>query len=416
MPASSVAGRPKQSLRLLHVNAGNLYGGVETLLVTLARFRHLCPEMEPHFALCYEGRLSSELKALGVPVYFLGNARFSRPWTVWRARRRLRKLLQAQDFDVVCHMPWSLAAFGPAVRSGGQKLVFWAHNDYQGRHWLERAARRTAPDLAISNSRFVGDSLRNLFPDVQPALLFYPVSLAQPPEAAGWRESARQELGVTGGSVVIIQVSRFEAWKGHLLHVQALAQLKGIPDWVCWMVGGPQYSGEARHFQAVQRAVNELGIADRVRFLGQRSDVPRLLAGADIFCQPNQGPEPFGIVFVEALLAGRPVVTTAMGGALEIVDESCGRLVEPGNAAKLAAALRRLIESGELRSRLGQAGPARARQLCDPSQQILRLRDLVRNVSVDSPGSPRRSAVPGRLQTKRVSDEEVRVDESGTPR
>ena len=56
----------------------------------------------------------------------------------------------------------------------------------------------------------------------------------------------------------------------------------------------------------------------------QRDDVPRLLAAADIFCQPNLGPEPFGIGFVEALSAGLPVITTATGGALEIVDGDCG--------------------------------------------------------------------------------------------
>src|SRR5690242_8131292 len=89
------------SLRVLHVDAGNLYGGVETILVTLARLRHLCPTMEPHFALCHAGRLSRELTEAGVPVYLLGGVRISRPWTVWRARRRLREILRRQRFDMV---------------------------------------------------------------------------------------------------------------------------------------------------------------------------------------------------------------------------------------------------------------------------------------------------------------------------
>ena len=67
-----------------------------------------------------------------------------------------------------------------------------------------------------------------------------------------------------------------------------------------------------------------------MRWLGQRRDVPELLAAADIYCQPNVGAEPFGIVFVEALYTGLPVVTTALGGALEIIDASCGVLVPPG--------------------------------------------------------------------------------------
>ena len=69
-----------------------------------------------------------------------------------------------------------------------------------------------------------------------------------------------------------------------------------------------------------------------MRFLGQREDVPRLMAAADVFCQPNTGPEPFGIVLVEALYAGLPVVTSGFGGAAEIVDQTCGVLTAPGDA------------------------------------------------------------------------------------
>jgi glycosyltransferase involved in cell wall biosynthesis len=143
------------------------------------------------------------------------------------------------------------------------------------------------------------------------------------------------------------------------------------------MVGGPQRAKEEDYFRRLQETARELGIADRVRFLGQRSDVPELLAAADIFCQPNQGPEPFGLVFIEALHAGRPIVTTALGGPVEIVDESCGLLAEPDNPAALSAALRRLIQAPELRERLGRSGPRRASKLCDPATQLKELHRLL---------------------------------------
>ena len=60
-----------QPLRVLHVNAGNLYGGVETLLTTLANSRDLCPDMEPHFAFCYEGRSRREIDASGDALHLL---------------------------------------------------------------------------------------------------------------------------------------------------------------------------------------------------------------------------------------------------------------------------------------------------------------------------------------------------------
>ena len=64
-----------------------------------------------------------------------------------------------------------------------------------------------------------------------------------------------------------------------------------------------------------------------------------VLGAADIFCQLNASPEPFGIVLVEALAAGLPVVTAASGGACEVVDESCGELVAPGDSRALARVL-----------------------------------------------------------------------------
>ena len=68
----------EEKVKVLHIYAGNLFGGVETLLITLARQRELCPQMQPHFALCFEGKLATELDATGVPVHWLGNVRVSR--------------------------------------------------------------------------------------------------------------------------------------------------------------------------------------------------------------------------------------------------------------------------------------------------------------------------------------------------
>jgi glycosyltransferase involved in cell wall biosynthesis len=80
------------------------------------------------------------------------------------------------------------------------------------------------------------------------------------------------------------------------------------------------------------------------------------------------------------MYAGLPVVATALGGATEVVDASCGLLVPPGDAPALAAALRRMIEDPVERRRLGAAGPARAHALCDPGAQIGRLRELLRAI------------------------------------
>ena len=85
------------------------------------------------------------------------------------------------------------------------------------------------------------------------------------------------------------------------------------------------------------------------------------------------GPEPFGIVFIEALSAGLPVVTTEIGAAPEIVDEECGMLVPKENVAALASALRTLLSDETTRVGLGRKGPDRAAALCDPASSATHL-------------------------------------------
>ncbi len=276
-------GTTAKSIRVLHVNSGNLYGGVESILVTLARFRDLCPSMETHFALCYEGRLSRELQASGAPVHFLGGVRFSRPWTVLRARRQLESLLDREQFDVViCHMPWNLAVFSPAVRGKNVRLAFWAHSFHDGKNWIERLARRTSPDFAIANSRFTQGSLGNLFPTVKSEVIYPPVPLVQATDASKWRREVREELGVGDEEVVIAQVSRFDKCKGHQIHLEALACLKSNPSWFCVFVGGAQTQEEADYRRSLGNLADANGLQRRVKFLGERTDIARLLAGADI--------------------------------------------------------------------------------------------------------------------------------------
>ena len=191
------------------------------------------------------------------------------------------------------------------------------------------------------------------------------------------RLATREETSTPVDSVVIIQVSRMEPWKGHRLHLEALRRLKDLPGWTCWLVGGPQRPVEMQYLDDLKATAARYGIADRVCFLGQRQDVGRLLHAADVFCQPNVGPEPFGQVFVEALSAGLPIVTTAIGGGLEIVDSSCGLLTRPNDPVALADALRRFVTDSVFRSRLSDAAPARAKELCEPFRQLQRLAEAI---------------------------------------
>jgi glycosyltransferase involved in cell wall biosynthesis len=183
-----------------------------------------------------------------------------------------------------------------------------------------------------------------------------------------------------------------EPGKGHALLLEALARLGRDAAWECLVVGGTQRPEERAYVERLRAQAARWGLADRVRFLGQRADIPRLLTGADIFCHPNVVPEGFGIVFVEAMYAGLPVLTTDMGGAREIVDETCGARVEP-RADALAEVLARWVADPGARQALGRAGRQRAERLYLPSLRVRLLEDALelsaRPASPPGASSPR---------------------------
>jgi glycosyltransferase involved in cell wall biosynthesis len=367
-------------VRILHVYSGNLYGGIESILATIAR-RATGP-VEHEFALCFDGRLSAELEKAGAAVHRLGPVSMRRPRSVAAARRALGALIRRASFDrAICHAPWSQGLFGGVIRRAGCPLVFWAHDVMSGRHWTERLAGRATPDLAICNSHFTRRSLGKLYDDVPAAVVYAPVEL---PLAADddLRRRVRASLETPPDSVVIVQACRSEAWKGHEQLLDALAALRGVPGWIWWQVGGAQRPRERAFLARLRERAVRAGIGDRIRWLGERSDVGQLLMTANLYCQPNLEPEPFGIVFVEALGAGLPVVTTRHGAAEEILDSTCGVLVPPRQPAALAETLRELVSDGPRRHRLAAGSRARAQYLCDPARQIERLSAALTDMSL----------------------------------
>ena len=370
-------------MRLLHVSSGNLYGGVERALVAFARAASPAKtDLRQSFALGYNGRLRGELEAAGADVVTFGAARARKPWTIWRARRELASVIAGlgSPLAVIAHSPWALAVLGQAPRDAGALTVLYLHNPPTTAPWPDGWARRTPVDLVIANSEYTARVSRPFLPCAPIACLHPPVDLL--PASAADRMRVRRELGTGADDIVILQASRMEALKGHATLIEALTALRDLPGWTAWIAGGAQRPGERVYVLSLRRAVTAAGLEPRVRFTGERADVPRLAASADIYCQPNRDPEGFGIAFVEALVAGLPVVTTAAGGALEIVgDDECGRLVPPGDVPALAAALEQLIADAPLRRALGARGPARARTLCDGPTQMARLAEMLTTVT-----------------------------------
>lgn len=168
------------------------------------------------------------------------------------------------------------------------------------------------------------------------------------------REDARLEFGAAPDDPVVITVCRLFPEKGPALLIEAMAPvIARYPKAQLIVVGQEMTPGYVDDLTAL---ASRLGIADNITFTGRRTDVARLMAGADIFAMPSFE-EPFGLVFTEAMSMKLPVVALHSGGAPEIIDHSVtGLLATPGDTHTVTAHLLALIEDPDLRARMGSAG------------------------------------------------------------
>ena len=317
--------------------------------------RILAPASDSEHAAAIEGLVPLG-RALPVPA----NGSIARISLSFHLARRIRRTLDQERFDVLhFHEPLMPALPVTALRlnrHGVNVGTFHAYarqnlGYYYGRPILRRLFRRLDACIAVSepartfvNRYFPADY--HVIPNGVDVSRFRPG--LEP--AADVRRAGRQTL---------LFVGRLEDRKGLATLLEAYGLLRQVrTDCQLVVVGdGPLRLG-------YERWVEEEGIPD-VRFLGYVPEAakPATFAAADIFCAPNYGKESFGIILLEAMASGRPVVATAIDGFRQVMrDGEEGRLVPPHDAAALAGALRSLLDDPAARRRMGAAGHRTAQQ------------------------------------------------------
>ena len=221
---------------------------------------------------------------------------------------------------------------------------------------LVRAALRVLPTAVLANSQATADTL-SLSARRAARTTVVGDPYRPPPDA---------DHCVEDGTVVIGMVGRLAAWKGQDVLLDALDRLETRTPWRAVIIGSAMF-GESEYEVRLRADVRRRGLGDSVEFLGFRPDVGAELATLDVLVHASVIPEPFGQVVVEGMAAGLPVVASAAGGPLEIVQHDVDGLLFPaGDAAALADELTRLIEDSALRKRLGTAARDAARRY-DPA-------------------------------------------------
>jgi glycosyltransferase involved in cell wall biosynthesis len=344
--------------RIAHVVENLERGGLERVVIDLAREQARRGDAVQVLCLFDRGALADELEGAGVPVHACGKRGGLDVAALWRLRTQLRahRTTVMHSHNAAAHYHAVLAAAGLGIRTTvNTRHGMGVRQAGSRREWLFRRALPWTDRVATvceAARREVAAS--GLIPAAKLVAVPNGIRLdAFAPGGAAERAALAVELGFPPGTPVVGAVGRMNWAKDPQGMLQAFRIL---------LVGHPQavlaWAGDGAERPAFEAAARAAGIADRVRALGDRGDVPRLLRGFTLYAMSSRT-EGYSIALLEACASGLPIVATDVGGNREIVREGVnGRLVPAGDPQALASALAGLLDDPERAAVMGAAGRA----------------------------------------------------------
>lgn len=289
-----------------------------------------------------------------------------------------------------------------AATLGLDMPVIWHAHDILPLHPLSTAVRFFAMIssrnriLSVSQAvagRFRGIILRPLRRRVPILVIHNAVDLERFKPNANSRKEMRGALGLNDTQTVVGIVGQLTARKGQLELIEAFAQIsREVEDAVLLIAGKALFNRDEEYAAQLQRTVESLGIADRVRFLGPRDDIPKLMQGLDVLVV-NSHEEPFALTVLEGLSSGIAVLATSVGGTPEMIRHGeNGSLVKARDQKALAQAMLNLFGDQSLRRQLGSEGRRSAIARFSTNRFLKEVEQLYRDL-LESGGMPQRKKV-----------------------
>ncbi|SNT37320.1 Glycosyltransferase involved in cell wall bisynthesis [Granulicella rosea] len=358
-------------MKILYVDQTGKLGGGE--LALLPWLEH-APK-DAAVVLFDDGPFRQLIASIGIPVQVLSLASLkgvrresgfgkllSTLPALWNLRTRLARI--AMGYDLLYANSQKAFLVSALARRKGQPLVWHLRDILTAEHFspMMRRVAVTAGNrwatVIVVNSQATADALiasggraariRVVHDGVSPA----PFDRVDPATVA----RLRAEIGAQGKPLIGL-FGRLSPWKGQHVLLEALSQIPNVHG----VLVGDALFGEEDWVASLRARASQPDLAGRIHFLGFRRDIPELMQAMDIVVHASTSAEPFGLVIVEGMLAGRPVIATRAGGACEIVQEGVsGLLTMPGSVPELRAAIERLLADPGRAQALAAGGRSRA--------------------------------------------------------
>lgn len=317
-----------------------------------------------HLACC-PGELSRQVEDRGIPLHLVEMPSLRRlPLLAWL--RTIYALARGIQADLIYANTARGALYAAPARLLSGRPFIWHMRDFsftEANTWMDRPLKwlvSRCASVVVANSAATANqlpdsaSVRVIHNGIDLTTLDNTLSAAV----------ARQRLGLPVEAQIVGMLGRLRPWKGQARFIRIAAKvLRESPETYFVVAGGDPFGVNDGYATELRCRVEEFGIADKLTFTGQLHEVAEVLTAMDLFVHPGE-PEPFGLVNLEAMAMGKPVVAFAHGALPEIVEQDVtGILVPPGDEDAGAAAIVELLRTPTRMKELGAAGRARVESL-----------------------------------------------------
>ncbi len=315
------------------------------------------------------GSMVSQVQALGIETRVIESGQLRQVGKWWSTVQKIRQMIKERSINAIVGWMWKGHLYtGIAAKLSKIPEVWYQLENPQELTFLKRLANRVPTQAVITLSKSGQVAQSQLTPQ-------YPVKLVYPgadldrfrPEKLASIQETRQKLGLPIDVPIIGIIGRLQRWKGMHVLVEAMPKiLEKHPKVQCLIVGG-EHHFEPEYQDYVKQRINVLNVNDNISMVGLQRNVPEWMQAMDVIIHASDH-EPFGIVVVEAMSMGKPIVASASGGPTEIITPGVDGLLAPyGDADQLASSVIQYLDDRDYAEKLGQKAKIRANEFSNSS-------------------------------------------------